>query len=386
MTILFLCWEYPPNGSGIGRYIAEMTSALRAAGHRTVVLASRCPGLPETESMDNGKILRCFAREELRSARVARLAIQVARTEKADVIEVPDHWGEGATLLRMKDRPPVIVKMHYNDVLLAARYAQAAYAWQRPLIDLACLRQWRSLRAERLSLERADLLLAPCRRNIEEALRQGVKLPERRAVVPNPIRCREWQNAESGTPTLLLVGRLDVGKGLPYLRGLLETLVPCFPGLKLEIAGGDSYARGLGSIKRWFEKQLGPMREHVALLGVLDAQALDAAYRRAWTVIVPSRWDTFPQVVLESMVRGKAIVASPHGGMPEMLTGTECRIEDPGTSAFGEAVREFLELPESRARAGATARQRAAEAFSPTNVAEKYIEEITAQPAPKRAG
>ena len=375
MNVLFLCWEYPPVGSGIGRYVAEMSSALRGIGHRTVVLTSRAPGLPERETVAGGEILRLFDRREIRSARVARLARDVARQHRIDWIETADHWGEGAALLRLQDRPPVVVKMHYNDVLKTPRYAQAWYAWQKPMIDLACIRQWRSIRAERFGIEHADVLLAPCRRIVAEAERQGLALPARRAVIPNPCDVvPAWENREAPAPTVLLVGRCDVGKGLPYLRGLLEQWIPRFPDVALEIAGGDGYARGLGSLRGWVDRQLGPLRRHVRFLGVLGRAEMDAAYRRAWVVIVPSRWDTFPQTVLEAMARAKAIVASPHGGMPEMLADTAGAIADPDTPDFGIRVRQWLEDEPSRRAAGNTARQKAQTAYGAVPLARQYVQ------------
>lgn len=380
MNVLFLCWEYPPTGSGIGRYVAEMSAALREAGHRTVVLTSRAENLPERESVPRGEILRLFDRCEMRSGRVAKLAVEVARAHRADWMEVADHWGEGAALLSLRNRPPVVVKMHYNDVLKTPRHAQAWYPWQKIMIDLACVRQWRSIRAERQSLERADILLAPCRRMLDEATRQGLALPEHRGVVSNPIRSIPgWVNREAEVPTLLFVGRLDLGKGLPYLKRVLEQLSTEHPNLRLEMAGADSYARGLGSIRSWFERQLGPMRKYIHFLGVLGAAELDEAYRRAWVVLVPSRWDTFPQVVLEAMVRSKAIVASPFGGMPEMLVETSCVVADPATNVFAETVAGLLANPVRRQQAGVSACRRAATAYSPEHVAEKYIEFISAQ-------
>lgn len=376
MTISFLCWEYPPTGSGIGRYVAEMASALSDVGHQVVVLTSRVKGMSYEETRDNVLLLRAFDREEIRSQRVARMALETARAYHADWIEVADHWGEGATLVGIRNRPPVVVKMHYNDVLKFARYAQAWYPWQKLMIDCACWRQWRSLAAERYSLAHANALLAPCGRILKEAQRQGLPLAAKRAVVPNPIRRLDWQNAESATPTLLLVGRLDIGKGLPYLQNLLETLVPRLPGVRLEIAGGDSYARGIGSVKRWFEKRLGTMRHHVTFLGVLSAEQMDAAYRRAWVVIVPSRWDTFPQVVLESMVREKAIVASPHGGMPEMLEGTTCHVAEPQSIAFADAITTLCLSPDERKQAGCTAQRRACAVYDARLIAPRYLETI----------
>ena len=379
MNVLFHCWEYPPVGSGIGRYVEGMSAALRDAGHHTVVLTSRAAGFPECEFLDGGVVLRLFERSEMRTMRVARLALETARQHKIDWIEVADHWGEGATLLSLRGRPPVIVKMHYNDVLRTPRYAQAWYPWQKFMIDLACLRQWRSIRAEQYSIEHADVLLAPCQRILDEANRQGLTLPENCAVVPNPIRpISNWINLEAAVPTLLLVGRCDLGKGIAYLPELLKRLSPTFPNLMLEMAGGNSYARGLGLIRGWFERQLGPMMRHVRFLGILNRDALDKAYRQAWVVLVPSQWDTFPQVVLEAMVKSKAIVASPHGGMPEMLAGTSCAVADPATEAFARAVDAFLRSPAIRRQAGESARQRAAQEYVPEHIARKYIETISA--------
>jgi glycosyltransferase involved in cell wall biosynthesis len=354
-----------------------MSRALCGQGHEVAVLTSRSTGYPENADDDGVRVLRKFDRSALRSPRVAELALRAAREFGADWIEVADHWGEGATLLKCRDRPPVVVKMHYNDVLKVPRYAQAWYPWQRRMIDLACLRQWRSISGERYSLKHADVLLAPCQRILDEAERQGIVLAQRRAIVPNPIGCGVWENEESKTPTILLVGRLDVGKGLPYLRGILEQLVGAYPDLIMEIAGGDNYARGVGSVKAWFERQLGPMISHVRFLGVLGQDELEAAYKRAWVVIVPSRWDTFPQVVLEAMSRKKAIVASPHGGMPEMLNETSCRIVDPASGDFADAVKTLIASSTLRVSAGQSAYDKVARVYSPDQVAALYIDRVT---------
>lgn len=371
-----LSWEFPPNGSGIGRYVAEMSRALVGQGHRVVVVTSRADGCFEEEVLGEGLlVLRKFDRNELRSNRVTKLALEVASQHRIDWIEVADHWGEGATILRHRKRPPVVVKMHYNDVLKVPRYAQAWYGWQKVMIDLACLRQWQSIRAERYSLTRADMLIAPCQRILDEAKRQGLPLPGKTAVVPNPIRVKkDWLNEEAEAPTLLLVGRIDVGKGVPYLKQIIRALIGEFPELRVELAGGDNYARGLGSVKKWLIRHLGDLGRHVHFLGVLDERAMDEAYRRAWAVIVPSRWDTFPQVVLEAMARGKPIVASPNGGMPEMLAGTDCLVVDPESKEFADAIRKLLVSRQVRLNAGRSAFAQAGTIFDPNRIADEYIQ------------
>ena len=148
--------------------------------------------------------------------------------------------------------------------------------------------------------------------------------------------------------------------------------------MSLEIAGEDTNARGLGSLKQWLVRKLGSHAGRVRLLGRLKSQDLDEAYRRAWVVLVPSRWDTFPSVVQEAMVRSKAIVASSNGGMPEMLEGTGGTVVDPETPAFAEAVVAMLDDSARRRQAGATACIRTREVFGPATIAAAYVRQVQA--------
>ncbi len=372
---LHLCWEYPPNGSGIGQYIESISSGLRALGHYTVIVTSRAEGFPELEILPNGKILRIYERKDIGSKWVAEKVLEIASEEKIDLIEAPEHFGEAGVLLREKQRPPVMINCRYNDVLLQARYAQAHYPWQKLMIQLARVRQWKLHLRERYSIEHADLLAAPSRIMMEGLRNQGVKIPERTAVLPKPlIPLKEWDNEESDRPTVLLLGRIDIGKGIGFLPEMIRQVKAEVPNVLFEIAGGDSYARGLGDCRDWLEKQLVAEKDHIHFTGHLNRPEVDAAYRRAWVVIVPSKWDTSPTTVLEAMQRKKAIVASPFGGMAEYVEGTGNAIEDPHTAKFASAIVSFLKDEEKRKQVGAAGRQKAFDVFLPETCANQYIE------------
>ena len=375
MNILFHCWEYPPRGSGIGRYIYHMSSALRKAGCFTVIVTSHGSEGPSEISFENGVIYKCYRCEEIEQNRITELVLDRAGKHRIDWIEGVDHLGESAQLLTVKNRPPVVIKAHYNDAVLVARYAQAHYFWQKLLIDIACWRDRRRIERERSSLALADLLIAPSNRFLLEMKKQGIPVANRQAVIPNPITALNQETSkEAEIPTLLLVGRIDIGKGVEYLPALVEGLRRKFSDLVVEIAGGDSYARFLGSTRDWLSRLMGSDRGRIKFLGELDSTALDEAYSRAWVVIVPSNWDTFPTVVLEAMIRGKAIVASPHGGMPEMLAETSCTIADPAGQSFTRAIEFFLADRKLRQAAGKSAQKRACTLYSPDNIAGIYLQ------------
>lgn len=377
MNILFHCWEYPPRGSGIGRYVFHMATALREAGCFTVIVTSHGEEGPSEILLEHGIVYRIYPVHDIGKSELAEMILKIAKKHDIDWIEGADHLGESSHILPVRHRPKVVIKAHYNDVLDVARYAHAHYPWQKPLIDIACLRERKRLERERYSLANADLLIAPSERILEEMRRQKIPLAARQAVVPNPILpVTDWRNREADYPTLLLVGRIDIGKGIAYLPGMVRELRTQFPEISVEIAGGDGYARFFGSTKAWLIKRMGDCKDSLKFLGVLDPHGLEEAYARAWVVIIPSNWDTFPTVALEAMIRGKAIVASPHGGMPEMLSGTSCRIADPASLDFCKAVADFLADKALRDTAGKSVRGRAGSVYAPARIAETHLKTL----------
>ncbi len=372
LNILFFNWEYPPNGSGIGRYNEIITAALRRKGNFCVTVTSTASGLPTVEEKDNGIIYRLCAKEDMGLPEQADKLLEIAARHKADIIEGADHLGHCAVLLRKTSRPPVCVKLHYNDVLHDLRYAQAAYFWQRPLIWLACVRQRQRLAAERFSIEAADFVTAPSKAILAKARAQGLSLPASAATLPNPVELPKfWHNAEAEKPILLMVGRVDFGKGIQYLPNLLRIVRQRFPAAVLEIAGADSSAKGIPSLLLWLTKRI--ESDALKYLGMLNQESLDEAYRRAWIVISPSKWDTFPNSVLEAMARSKAVVASPFGGAQEMLAGTENPVARPDRIEFAEAVCRLLTDCGLRRRAGCQGRSKAERDYAPDKAAESCV-------------
>jgi glycosyltransferase involved in cell wall biosynthesis len=376
VKIMHFCCEYPPSGYGVGKYIGEISAGLRKLGHETIIVTTRVAGLPEEEVIDQGKVYRLYDEGDIGDPALARRVLSLARDHQVDVIESVERLGEAAELLKHKHRPPVLINCRYNDIVHQARYAQAWYRWQRVVIDVACFRQRKRLARELYSIEHADLLAAPSQWMIDGLRAQGVRLPAKTMVLPKPLSSLPaWENGEAEEPTVLLVARLDFGKGLLYLRDLLYRIQKHVPNVRLEIAGPDSYARFIGSVRKWTEKHLGPMIRHVRFLGALSPSELDAAYRRAWVVVIPSRWDTSPTVLLEAMVRSKAIVVSPNGGMAEYL-GSMDWVADPAGNDFSQKLVQLLQSRELRSRIGNESQQRAALHYAPGMAAEKYIDFI----------
>jgi len=374
MKILFHCYEFLPEPGGVGSYIYQMACSLKLMGHGPVIVTSRSEGLPEEEDADCGIVYRVYDKSEIRTSRVRDKVLSLAKQHGVQLIEGADHHGEMAQIIKCHQRPPVVVKIHGSNPIRVLQESLILYPWQRILLRLAHMRNLGQTRAERFSIEHADMTMIPSAKMRDELIKEGFSLPVRNEVLPNPVVAFTGElSAESDTPKILMVGRIDIGKGIQYLPNIIRSVAKEMPDAMLELAGNDSYARGLGSMKQWLVRRLGDAAHHVRFLGCLDRSALDRAYGEAWVVIIPSRWDNFPNIMLESMVRSKPVVASPNGGMPEMLEGTLCSAADPGSPQFIQLLLELLKNPSARKQAGESLRQKANTEYAPEVVVRKYL-------------
>jgi glycosyltransferase involved in cell wall biosynthesis len=170
-------------------------------------------------------------------------------------------------------------------------------------------------------------------------------------------------------PRLAIVGRLIPIKGHEVLFHAVAAARADLPKLTLEVAGDGPLDAEL--------------RSTVARLGIGDVvsflgRVTDVAqvFERAAVVVVPSYGEGFGMVALEAMERGRPVIASAVGGLPEIVdhgrTGLLVPAGDPG--ALGAAIRE---LAGDRARAaamGASGRACALEAFSQERCTERVAE------------
>lgn len=112
----------------------------------------------------------------------------------------------------------------------------------------------------------------------------------------------------------------------------------------------------------------------VRVYGSLSPEELDSLYLKIWAVAVPSIWEEpFSYVALEGLVRGRLVVASKAGGLPEVLEGA------PGTflvprgdpAALAEALERSLEADAEEL--GAKNREVALRRFDGLRQAEKLM-------------
>ncbi|MFG6531971.1 MULTISPECIES: glycosyltransferase family 4 protein [unclassified Sulfitobacter] len=119
---------------------------------------------------------------------------------------------------------------------------------------------------------------------------------------------------------LLFVGRFDRQKGLDILLSAFVRARASNKNLHLHLVGGA--VRG-GDIPE--------LTDGVVNHGWAKRHEVDGFYRSADAVIVPSRWEGMPLVVLEAMRNGTPVFASTGCGMGDFLSRHGCGLEFDGS-------------------------------------------------------
>ena len=174
-----------------------------------------------------------------------------------------------------------------------------------------------------------------------------------------------------GAPRLAIVGRLIPIKGHDVLFRALAAVRRDLPELTLEVAGDGPLDAELRSTVT----RLG-LDDVVSFLG--HVEDVDAVFERAEVVVVPSHGEGFGMVALEAMERGRPVIASAVGGLPEIVDDgrTGLLVPSGDVDVLGAALRELAGDRGRAAVMGASGRARALEAFSQerctSRVAELY--------------
>jgi glycosyltransferase involved in cell wall biosynthesis len=169
--------------------------------------------------------------------------------------------------------------------------------------------------------------------------------------IPNGVEIPAEVTNEADPPEVLYVGRLSEEKGI-------RELVQATEGFNLVVAGD------------------GPLRDLVPnALGFVPHDEAQKLIARAAVVVLPSHREGLPMVLLEAMAHGRAIVATPVGGIPSLVedgvTGLIVPRGDP--EAFRQAITRLLDDPALRRDLGSAARERVQEVASWDRVVEETL-------------
>ena len=188
-------------------------------------------------------------------------------------------------------------------------------------------------------------------------------------VVPNGVNESEFSPDEgagrsarsdlglNGKTVLLYVGRVCDQKGTDTLLEAFRQLRPRWPQLALLIVGPIGQFGEVGD-----ELTLSTLREAGAqYVGAVDKSRLAAIYNACDIFVMPTRrYEMFGMAALEAQACGKAVVASDHGGLPEVLTRDSAVFFEPGSApSLAATIEDLLANPQRAVDLAASARANA---------------------------
>ena len=142
------------------------------------------------------------------------------------------------------------------------------------------------------------------------------------------------------------------------------------PGLRLVYAGKGS---GVEETRRLAD-QLG-LGGRVEFTGWLEAERARATLAAATIFVLPSFVEGMPMALLEAMALGLPVIATPVGGVPEIVTHqVDGLLVPPGdVDALAAAIARLMSEPALRERLGRAARETAAQRFSLDSAVERLL-------------
>ena len=363
MHLGFVSYEFPPDTGqgGIATYTKEVANAFARMGTEVDVFVASPTRTGVERLAPNHRIhfIQCDSREAFIRLSPERIR-SIHQIMAFDGIEFPEYGAEARFIREALPDVPVWIKLHTPAYLvkqLNDRYYDRSW-WRK-------IKKWirpyqKEKDAEYNTLKIADRILAPCDSMRSIAIRDWELDPEKVWTVPNPYQPSESFTSidlPDGSPTVIYVGRLETRKGVWNLAKAIPQVLKQIPEARFIFLGKDS--RGphrQRSMKKLLQRAMAGCLDRVEFIDAVPLEDVPKQMARASIAVFPSLWENFPNVCLEAMAAGRAIVASKEGGMAEMLTpcngGVLVDPNDPTDIANGliELLRDPVSLREMGAR------------------------------------
>jgi glycosyltransferase involved in cell wall biosynthesis len=201
-----------------------------------------------------------------------------------------------------------------------------------------------------LSEEWRERVLRICPTAKVEVLHNAVAIPD----------TAELRRLEDHEPTLLYLGHLLRDKGVYDLVRAFALVAKQFPRLKLMLGGVGDIA-GVRQLAAQLE-----IADRVSCPGWLGPDRKSAALAGSTIFLLPSYAEGMPMALLEAMSWGMPVIATPVGGIPQVVeSGVNGMLVAPGDiDGLATAIRRLLEDTPLRERVGVAARATVEAGFS----------------------
>jgi glycogen(starch) synthase len=406
MRIAYITFEYPPDSAfgGIATYAMFAARLMQQRGHDVEVFAS---SPTRNCSIENSGILLHLIREDIRTdfgILAGHKFFERHSKNPFHVIEGPDFMADARKANELVPSVPLVVKMHTPSILCHELNCESARKTSirkliRGAINLISdikngntirpipVSRWHAnsgdnpifgLDAVELHHARLAQIVSPPCQSLADFAQTRWKLPQEKIrIVQHPYdpspQYLSIQTRDTGY-AIGFVGRLERRKGIEVLGQAIPRILDLDPRITLVFAGSDQTMPNRSySYSSWLKERAGERSNRLEFLGRISLSEMPKVYSKLDICLFPSLWENFPNVCLEAMAAGKAIVGTIGGGMVDMLdngkAGLLCHPGDPDDLV--SKTKQLINNTDLRHKLGDAARKRVLEEFNGIGFAKK---------------
>jgi glycogen(starch) synthase len=336
MRIAYISFEHPAgiSGGGIGTYIGQISRMMAERGHSVEVFAAT-KGKAFTGQVAG---YRLHLIPSANNAAFVNNVLPVFEKRHSqhhfDLMESPEYGADALAIKRTYPSLPLVLKLHTPTFLVSI-----LNGYKRGLLDKLRYIVGGLLRLQRIKFywwyhkdtdpeyelyTLADTISSPsnslARIIAERWGRRNIN------VIPNPF-CANMSGhvctkPSMETPLLItFIGRLERRKGIYDLIKAIPVILQQYPDTLIQFVGEavPSPRKGL-MMDSYLKMKLKKHAHALQFTGLLPHEHVPDIIRQSHICVFPSLWENFPNVCLEAMAEGTAVIGTNNGGMADMIT------------------------------------------------------------------
>ena len=221
------------------------------------------------------------------------------------------------------------------------------------------------------ALHSAQWVTSVCQAGLQECINVVPEIEGRASVEFNGVDLDRFKPRRSwrDTPMLLCPGRLVPAKGIDRAIQAMKRVVRAYPSATLVIAGD-------GPERAYLERCVADndLHDSIQFLGTVEYDHVAQLMEQCNAVLLPSRNEGLPMVVLEAAAMARPVVAFPAGDTTAIVEHRKTGLVVPqdDIQGFAAAIMELLDSPDLAREMGCAARHKVEQHFGIDAYVDRY--------------
>lgn len=384
MKIAFISYEFPPETAygGVATYVFQATKMLAERGNQVEVF---CPSLTKDDytTSENGLVVHRIKsnRENFVQAIVHKFT-ERHNEVNFDLVESPEYGADGLEVFKKFPQLTSVIKTHTPTYLLeiinpgyepdtVSKIKMVLGAVRRFNLKLLDKKPYIKEQDEEYHIAQQAHFITTPSKSLGEIVAKDWHINKKKIILqPYPyVPTQELLDIEIKRPTtknVTFVGRLEIRKGLVILKDAIPHILKQDPDIIFNFVGKPMYSPNPRyNMEEYLKHHLKGYQKNLKFHGLMNLSSMAEVLKTSAVCVFPSIWENFPNVCLESMSAGRAIVGTYSGGMAEQLAdGAGMLIPPSDANAITDAVLKLIKDPDLCVQLGKTARKKVLEVYN----------------------